>query len=318
MERHVRKMGFVCGLATLAAALATLPASAHVDGAPPGPHDFWTMWSLDPLVIVPLVLATTIYAFGLVRRWGGTGLGRGVPVWKAATFFGGMFALVAALVWPLDAMGESLFAAHMAQHVVLMNVAAPLLVVSAPLPTIAYGLPRSFRHRFAMALTWPPLRMMWRVLTGVLVATALQQVALWLWHTPSAISAALRDDFVHALMHGSLFVVAFLFWIAVSHPRGIGYARSILALLVTAKLCGLLGALMIFAPRVLYPAYADRGGPWGMSPIEDQQLAGLIMMPSAGAVYLSAAIVLAATWLGRIAKQADSKAAFLPPPAGLR
>ncbi len=290
------------GFCVLATALAAVPASAHVEGTTPSPHDLLTIWNLKPPVIVPLVTAAALYTRGLARRWTSSGLGIGVPIWHAAAFGGGVLALIAALVWPLDAMGESLLSAHMAQHVVLMNLAAPLLVVSNPVPTMAYGLPRHWRHWFATAVAWRPLRTTLRVLTGVLIATVLQQVALWIWHTPSAIATAVRDDLVHALMHGSLFVVALLFWIAVGHPRGLGYGRSILALLVTAKLCGFLGALMVFAPRVLYPAYADRGGPWGMSPIEDQQLAGVIMMPSAGLAYLMAATVFVVRWLGQIAE----------------
>ncbi|MCT8999861.1 cytochrome c oxidase assembly protein [Chelativorans intermedius] len=311
-------MVFVFGNATLAAVLATVPAAAHVDGTPPGPHDFWTMWSLDPLVVLPLIVAAALYSLGLVRRWSGSGLGRGVPKRRAAAFAGGVLALVAALVWPLDAMGESLLAAHMAQHVVLMNLAAPLLAVSNPGPTIVYALPRSWRRRLAMAVAWRPVRTTWRFLAGVFIATMLQQVALWIWHTPGAIAAALHDDFVHVLMHGSLLAVAFLFWIAVSYPRDLGYGWSILALLVTAKLCGFLGVLMIFAPQPLYPAYADRSEPWGISAVEDQQLAGLVMMPSAGAVYLIAATVLAIAWLGRIAQQASNRPAFESRPAEFR
>lgn len=275
-------------------------AAAHVTGEPPRPEDFWAAWSLDPLVVLPLAAAAVLYGRGLARRWAQAGIGRGVKRWQAATFTGGMIALLIALVWPLDPMGESLFAAHMAQHVVLMNIAAPLLVVSGPVSTMAYALPRDLRRKVVLTAQWRPLRRMSHLTAGVLAATLLQQIALWIWHTPSAIEVALRDELVHALMHGSLFAAALLFWAAISHPRGLGYGRSILALLVTAKLSGLLGAILIFAPRALYPVYVGRGEPWGLSPLEDQQLAGLMMMPSGGAIYLIAATVLAALWLGRV------------------
>ena len=240
-------------------------------------------------------------------------MGRGIKAWQAAAFAGSVLALLIALVWPLDAMGESLFAAHMAQHVVLMNIAAPLLVVSGSLSTMAYALPRDVRRQVVITAQWRPLRKMSRFMTGVLAATLLQQVALWIWHTPSAIDIALRDDMVHALMHGSLFAAALLFWVAISQPRGLGYGRSILALLVTAKLSGLLGAILIFAPRALYPAYAGRGELWGLSPLDDQQLAGLVMMPSGGAIYLLAATVLAVIWLDRVGQSSSARTARLHP-----
>lgn len=276
-----------CGLAVLAC-LSMRTALAHAD-QPPAPHDVWTASTLDPLVIGPIAVAAVLYSKSLHQGWQRAGFGRGVTGWQAL-----------ALVWPLDAMGDSLFAAHMAQHIVLMSVAAPLLVLGAPLPTMLCVLPRPWQRWSAALVRWRPWRTTWRWLTAAMAATLLQQVALWGWHAPAAIAASLRNDAVHALMHASLLATALLFWFAITRPRDAGYGRSILALLVTAKLSAILGALLTFAPTVLYPAYGRRGVPWGFSPLEDQQLAGLLMMTPGAMMYVLAGVVFVAVWLGRL------------------
>lgn len=269
------------------------PAAAHAVGSP-GPDDFWTAWSLDPLVIVPIAAAAALYAWGLRLTWSRAGIGRGVSIWRATAFLGGMVALVAALVWPLDAMGESLFAAHMGQHIVLMGAAAPLLVLGLPLPTFMRTFPRSWQRALAAFAAWRPWRTTWDFLTIILIAATLQLIVFLFWHIPSAIALSLRSDAVHSVMHGSLFASALLFWSAMTRTR---FGSGMIALVVTFKISLMLGALLAFAPSAFYLGYGSRGAAWGFSLIEDQQLAGLLMMIAGAGMYLKAAVIWTAAWL---------------------
>ncbi|SFQ27281.1 cytochrome c oxidase assembly protein, partial [Tranquillimonas alkanivorans] len=286
------------GLAFASLAFFTgTPLRAHTDGQPLQPHDFWTTWSLQPSVVVPLAVAAAFYAAGVHHAWRKAGWGRGVRTRQAVSFFGGMLALVAALVWPLDALGESLFAAHMGQHIVLMGLAAPLLVLGHPLPTMIRAMPRRWQRAMASlaaSVTW---RRGWKFFAATSVATTLQLVALLFWHAPQAIALSLENEVVHSVMHGSLFACGLLFWTAVECVRGSGIGRALLALLVMFKFSLILGALLAFAPISFYSSYGERAEVWGLSLLEDQQLAGLLMMSVGSMMYVVAAVIVIAAWL---------------------
>ena len=246
--------------------------------------DIWSAWSLDPYVLVLLIAAAILYWRGVRRAWARAGVGRGVRRWKAATFTGGMAGLFFALVWPLDVLGELLFSVHMVQHVVLMNIAAPLLVLGAPLQVMIRGLPSAGRRAAARMVPRP----------GVVFATVLQLVVLWAWHTPRGVAAALERDAVHIVMHASLLVAALVFWTAVLRPRRGGYWAPIAGLAVTLKLTGLACIALLLQPNVLYTAYGDTAAAWGLSRAEDEQLAWGVMMVLGSVSYLTAAIALLA------------------------
>ncbi|MGR3417348.1 MULTISPECIES: cytochrome c oxidase assembly protein [unclassified Paracoccus (in: a-proteobacteria)] len=271
-------------------------ASAHSDGAPPAPADFWSMWSLQPSVIVPLGLAVMLYAGGVRLAWARAGTGRGVRIRQVLCFAGGIAALVAALVWPLDAWGESLFSAHMAQHITLMGLAAPLLVLGQPLATMTRALPRGWQRRLAALAGTAIWRRGHDLLTATGVATALMLGVFLFWHAPPALAVALDHDLVHAVMHGSIFAAALAFWTMIARVRDRGFGVRIVALFVCFKFSLILGALLTFSGRALYPVYGSRPDAWGLTPVEDQQLAGVLMMTAAAMMYLVAALVVAAAW----------------------
>jgi putative membrane protein len=114
-------------------------------GRPIEPHDLMTAWSFDPFVIVGLALSAYLYITGLRRLWARAGAGSGVRKWQAACFGVGLLALVFALISPLHTMGEALFSAHMAQHTLLIGVAAPLLILGRPLVPVLFALPMRWR-----------------------------------------------------------------------------------------------------------------------------------------------------------------------------
>ncbi len=258
--------------------------------------DLWSAWTLDPLVLAMLAVAAGLYWRGVHSAWRRGARRAGPGPREVSAFAAGMAALVLSLVWPLDALGEVLFSAHMAQHLVLMNVAAPLLVLGAPLPAMLRALPRAGQRLVGAMVQASAWRSGWRRLSGVAAATVLQQVVLWWWHTPRGVAAALADERVHIAMHATLLVAALLFWTAVLRPRARRYWASIAALAVTLKLSGLVCITLLLLPAVRYTAYGRSAAAWGLSPAEDEQLGWGLMMIVGSLSYLAAAIALFALW----------------------
>lgn len=291
-----------------AAAFLLLPAAdARAHGFTLlGPGDLWAAWSVDPWVVVPLLALHWLYGRGVARLWRRAGVGRGISVARVASFAAGEAMLVLALVWPFDALGETLFSAHMIQHMLLAVAAPPLLILGAPLAPMLWALPAPWRSPVAGVLAARPLAGPLAFLTLPSVATLLQMVALWGWHAPGAFEAARFNDIVHTIEHVCFLGTALLFWWAVIHSGRHGpMGRPLAAFwtLVTVVAGGLLGALLTFAPRQLYPSYGDAASLWGMSALDDQQLAGLIMWIPAGTVHLVTGVILVGLWLRRLERE---------------
>jgi putative membrane protein len=282
--------------------LCTSPALAH-NGKPHTWHDLARTWSFEPGVVIALALSGWLYWRGVRRLWhepaSDASRQHGVQRWEVCCYAGGWFALFVALVSPLHPWGRVLFAAHMTQHEVLMLIAAPLLVLGRPLVPILRALPVAWARTlgtWAKAAWW--LRV-WRAITNPLAAWTIHAVALWVWHVPVLFQAVIDNEWVHTLQHLSFFLSALLFWWALIHGRqgALGYGAGVLYMFTTALHSGLLGALITFAAGVWYPAYAHTTQTWGFTPLEDQQLGGLIMWIPAGLVYVVAGLALFAGWL---------------------
>jgi cytochrome c oxidase assembly factor CtaG len=264
-----------------------------------GPHDLWHAWTFEPAVIGLLLASSGLYAWGVARLWSASEPGGGVQIWRVLCFAGGMVALFIALVSPLHAMGSALFSAHMAQHEVLISIAAPLLVLGRPVIPFVWALPMSSRRSLGDLARNPGIEKAWSVLTTPSIAFGLHAVALWAWHLPGLYQATLASELLHSFQHASFLFTALLFWWTIlgASRAEIARGRAILYLFLTALQTGALGALLTFAPSLWYPAYARTTGPWGLSPLDDQQLGGLIMWIPGSLAYLVAALALFAQWL---------------------
>jgi putative membrane protein len=175
--------------------------------------------------------------------------------------------LIVIFVSPLCAVSSALFSARTVHHVLLVAVAAPLFAWTLSI-------------RRARSLT---------------LATAVQALIFWAWHAPTAYEAALSSDAVYWLMQASLLGSAVWFWLGVrraSAPSAVGH------LLVAMLAMGLLGALLAFADDALYAPHLLTTMAWGLTPLEDQQAAGLIMWAPAAALYLAAALIILGRWIG--------------------
>lgn len=276
--------------------LTVRPAASHsIDETPLQPDSFWLGWNLDPWLLAGFALAIVLYGFGLYRLFRQAGPGRGVRFWQIICYATGILSLLVALISPLDALGKALSAAHMAQHLLLIVVAAPLLVLARPLPVYLWALPLTWRLTVAAGTKRHGIARTWHVLTKPITVWVGYSVTLWAWHAPPLYETALKVSLVHDLEHLSFLVTALLFWWVVFQ------AASGIALLFTTMLhSGLLGALMTFAPIPWYRAYAESTFAWGFTPPEDQQLAGLIMWVPGGIPYLLASLAILGRWLMRL------------------
>jgi len=277
------------------------------EGKPHNWHDLARAWSFEPFVVFSLTLCASLFVTGLVRLWREAPKRRSIRTWEALSFAGGWLALFVALVSPLHAWGSVLFSAHMTQHEVLMLVAAPLLVLGRPLVAFLWAFPVPWSRRLGNVAKVSWLYRGWKFLTLPFVAWLVHAIALWVWHVPVLFEAVLKNEWVHTAQHLSFLLSALLFWWALIHgPRGaMGYGAAVLYLFTTSVHSGALGALITVAGSVWYPSYIGLTNSWGLTPLEDQQLGGLIMWIPAGLVYVVAGLALFAGWL----READLRAA---------
>jgi putative membrane protein len=281
------------------------PAGDELGAVAPGAA--WHAWTFEPLVVVLLAASAVLYALGVRRAWRSGGAGRGISRAQAAAFAAGWLAVVAALVSPVDAVSSDLFSVHMVQHELLMIVAAPLLVFSSPLLAFLWTLGPAARRATMHTLRQRPLVTIWSALTAPAVVWLLHGIALWVWHLPALYDAAIASEAIHALEHACFFVSAGLFWWGITRGRygRLGYGSAVLYVFATAMHSGLLGAALTLSPRVWYPAHAATTAAWGLSPLEDQQLAGLIMWIPASLIFIAMGLYYFALWL----KESDRRVA---------
>ena len=236
-------------------------------GSAPLPAELIARWNFDPVLIALVGLA----AFAYVVRT------RDLPPARRRCFAAAIGLFLILYVSPLCALGSALFSARVVHHVLIMVALAPLLVASLP----------------GLRLRAP----------GLGLLTAIQALLLWLWHAPPLYAWALSIDAAYWLMEIGLLLGAVGFWAAIrraSAPAGVA------ALLATMVQMGLLGALITFAPGPIYAPHLLTTQAWGLTTLEDQQLAGLMMWAPVAWAYLAAALVRLGGWLGpdRITVQA--------------
>jgi putative membrane protein len=275
------------------------------------PTAWWRVWDLDPVLLLLLAVVWMAYSRGLLAVWERAGVGRGITPGQALAFGGGMLALLAALVSPLDALSAELSSAHMAQHMILMLLAAPLLAIGAPIQAFAWALPRRARVTAgsviqALERGRPRAYLVWQPLAAWLLFA----LTLWVWHAPPLYEAALRTRWVHDLQHAAFLGAAYVFWRVLLDPvhrlrlsRGAG----IIYLFATCLHASVLGVFLTLSPRVWYLDYQASAPLWRLTPLEDQQLAGLVMWIPGCAIYALVAAWLFTGWVG--GRQADTEAA---------
>jgi putative membrane protein len=225
---------------------------------PTGPWE--AAWALHPSVLIGTALLGALYLWGIGparRRWH---LGPPAEGWRIFCFMGGLLVILLSLNGPIHDLSDYyLFWVHMAQHLLLTLVLPPLLLAGTP-PWLLEPLLRR-----------PPARAAARLLTHPVVAGVIFTASLAAWHTIAAYDLMMREHGVHVTTHLMFMVTAVLFWWPVMGP-----APSV-PRLTPGMAMQILGAIITFADEPLYTWYVDAPRTWGLSPLDDQKIGGLLM-----------------------------------------
>lgn len=260
----------------------------------------WNSWQLDPSLVVGAGAVGLAYAAVLEARPRGTRL----EYLRLLSFFAGATVMFLALTSPLDAAAHRLLSMHMLQHVVLSTIGPPLVLL---------GLPPDGLRRLAGSR---PLAAALRRLTSPVVAAPLFIVNMWFWHLPLVYEAALTEQAAHITMHLAFMATGLLFWWPVVQPlaelqRLSGGAR-LLYLFVSGFPMAVLALLLLASASPIYGYYEDAPRLWGLSAIEDQQIAGLVMGVLGEMASFVAFSILFARYLSREEAGRDEAPARLP------
>lgn len=243
-------------------------------------------WTFDPVQLAPIALVLALYGR---RAWTLRRRGRAVPHGRIACFAGGLLALVAALVTPIDAIGEQrLFSVHMAQHLLIGDLAPLLLALGLSRPLLRPLLaPRAVQRA--------------RVLTQPLVALPLWAANLWVWHLPRLYDAALEHGAVHALQHVCFLTAGLLLWSALlgllPGPRWFGTGARLGGLAFAWAAGMALANVFLWSDGPYYPVYVEAPRTWGLSALSDQRAGGGVMLIEMMAVGVAVFVVLGLRWL---------------------
>jgi putative membrane protein len=262
-------------------------------------------WSADPLPLLGVAVAALAYLWA-VRR---VALRRRIPhsAWRVACFLGGLAAIVLALNSPIEAYDGVLFSDHMVQHMLLMLVAAPLLLLGAPAtlalraasPSVRRALLHVLHSRIMAVITFP--------LLGWVAFAAVN----WGWHFSTLYNDALENDLLHYLQHATFLGAALLFWFPVvgadparwrlPHPARLFY------LFLAMPQNSFLGVALMSSSTVLFPHYLTTVRNWGPSPLADQNLGGVLMWVGGDMMFLVAMGLVVVAWV----RQEDRRTARL-------
>ena len=243
-------------------------------------------WTLEPGQLVPIAVVGAVYGR---RAWTLRRRGRPVSAWKLASFGGGLLLLLAAVVTPIDSIGEErLFSVHMVQHLLIGDLAPLLLVLGLSRPLLRPLLvPRAVQRL--------------RFLTHPLVALPLWAANLWAWHLPRLYDAALDHAAVHALQHACFLAGGMLLWTALlgllPGPRWFGRGAQLASLGFVWVAGASLANIFLWSNRAFYTPYVDAPRTWGLSAVADQRVGGGVMLVEMMLVGTIVFVVLGLRWL---------------------
>lgn len=254
------------------------------------------MWNLNPSILIGTVIFWGAYFVAVKRIEPKHTIQRAQIGW----FSLGTLVILLALISPLDRLGdEYLFSAHMFQHMLLAMVAPPLLLAGTP----AWLVEKSSQ--------WPGIRKIAKILTKPAVGFFLFNLVYLGWHIQGFYDAALNNETIHIIEHLLFLFTGVLNWWPVLSPTAflprLSYPGQVLYLFLEAIPSTILGAIISFSPTILYPTYAAAPRILKLSPMDDQQVAGLLMALPAGMIYMSALSIVFIKWLNSESRVVDRK-----------
>lgn len=269
-------------------------------------------WNLtNPLLLLPFA-AGILYARGL-SRWPKPWTLR---PWAPYSFFGGLALMTLALAGPPDALADDLFSMHMIQHMVLMMIGPPLILLGAPATPILKGLPTGFRKSVVSPLMQSKgAHSFYRFVAHPVTIFLMYSIDVWMWHFyKHSYEYATQHPWVHIAEHWSFVTTSMLFWWVLIDPKPLSsrlnYPIRILFMAATMAQQVVLGAFITYRETVMYPYYADRPRLWGISALYDQQLAAMYMWIGGTGIMTVALVIIIAMWIDREEKRAKEREAW--------
>ncbi len=268
-------------------------------------------WDLRPEVILVLSTLMLLYGAGWVRlrRKGG----RLATYGRLVAYFSGLFLIGIALMSPVETLAGQLFFMHMIQHLLLIMLVPPLLMLANPFPFAIWGLPAGPRR---VAGGWlsrlmhrdSSFRRALRQVSGPGTIWLLYVILLVAWHDPNAYNAALRIDWVHDLEHFSFLLPALASWWLITGAaphiqKPLAGGVRIAYVIAAIPPAMLLGIALAFSTQPAYTYYLTVPRPWGLSVLQDQMLGGVLMWVPGSMMYIIAVLILTARWLDREEKK---------------
>ncbi len=252
-------------------------------------RSFLVSWAIDPPVFFGLLVASTGYwlAWRRVQLLGR----RKSPLSHAVYFYGGIVSIAVALLGPFDVYNDSSLLMHMAQHLLLLQFAGPLLLMGRPVQLALQAIsPQRSGPVLKAILRRNWVRAILTIIGHPLVAFAIFNVTLIFWHVPAIYDAALTHQPIHDLEHLAFLSAALLYWWPIIEPiprhHKLRFGFALGSIFLTGLVSEALGAILSLDGSLLYPFYAHALPLWGLSPVQDQEYAGLLMWVGGGMLYL--------------------------------
>lgn len=274
-----------------------------------------------PTVLFGVLALGILYALG-VRYMRRQGLDRHIRLWRIAAFYLGLVTLVAAVDSPFDAVADVLLWAHMLQHVLLVMVVAPILLLGEPLMPLWRAVPRSTRRAtlgWVVRQGWP--RRVWHAISSRLfrpVPVFLIFVTCFtVWHIPSLYDLALQNETIHGAEHMLFLVTALLLWAQLIPSRPLHLRLNLVGrmvyVVVIAMYSNLMGSIFIFSTQAFYPYYTHLARPAGApDPLMDQHFAGTAMDIPGMLIFFTAVCILLWVWLDQDEHAEDAPTVVAP------
>jgi cytochrome c oxidase assembly factor CtaG len=298
-----RRVGVL--LVALIGGLLPGAALAHgVAGPAPGPWTVFTGWEFDPFFVVPVATVALLYLRGVsrVNRLHPKSL---YPRQRVTYFFLGLAALVVANMSPLARYDTDLFAAHMVQHLLIVMVGTPLLLLGTPITLLLRASSPQLRREVLLPILHS------RVLKAVsfpVLAWIVLAATMWTTHYSSLFDAALENEWLHRLEHGWYLGAAFLFWWPVVgadlSPWRLNHPLRLLYVFLQMPQNSFLAVSIYDSTRVIFPHYATLVRTWGPDALTDQEMAGAIMWVAGDLLFLAAFVLIAVGWVRHDEKEA--------------
>jgi putative membrane protein len=252
-------------------------------------------WVFPTSLTLIMLFSAAIYLRGWFRLRSSSA--NVIPAWRAGSFVVGLGLIWIAVGSPLAALDEESLTVHMIQHLLLMTLAPPLILLGAPVMPLLHGLPRKSVQRVIGPLfRWPPLQRLGNALARPAFCWLAATAALIGWHIPAAFTIGLQSETWHVIEHACFLGSGFLFWWPVVQPWPAGPTEprwsTLLYLFLATLPCDILSGFLVFSERVVYPVYLSTTQQPAFSVLADQECAGALMWTCVTVVYLVPAVIL--------------------------